>query len=376
MVPSGLSPTLVRGLNQAPTASARTSEETRADAAPLRPELGPPDFPRRVLLVEPSLRECTRLRNELIAGQMEVYAASDLITAVRALSDFQPNLILAHMRLPTYGGMELVRRMKEDCSTRSIPVILYSDIATAEERIKALDLGAADLLTKPLVCAELIARVRAALKARHTLSMLEQQAYLDSLTGLANRGVLEDQLRRQWDACRRRDTPLAVMIVDLDHFKAINDMFGHAAGDEVLRQTARTLAQSVRSSDLVARYGGEEFVVVAPDCPLAAAVTLAQRFRADLAQQTVFGYGTDIMVTASVGIATADWTKGSPTELCRQADQALYQAKRSGRNAICVYDSSRGEPTVVVASGDENRATRLPLLKMGALRPAGQPPIM
>jgi len=282
---------------------------------------------------------------------MDVYAASDLITAVRALSNFQPDVILAHMRLPTYGGMELVRRVKEDCSTRSIPVILYSDIATAEERIRALDLGAADLLSKPLVSAELIARVRAALKARHTLTMLEQRAYLDALTGLANRGVLQDQLLRQWDLCRRRGTFLAVAIVDLDHFKTINDMFGHPAGDEVLRQTARTLVLSVRSSDLVARYGGEEFVMVAPDCPQAAAIMLAQRFRAGLAEQIISGYGTDIVVTASVGIATADCTKDSPTELFRQADEALYQAKRSGRDAIWVYDSARGGPMVASASG-------------------------
>jgi diguanylate cyclase (GGDEF)-like protein len=282
---------------------------------------------------------------------MEVYTASDLITAVHALSNFQPNLILANMRLPTYGGLELVRVVKEGCSTRSIPVILYSDTATAAERVRALESGATDLLSKPFVSAELMARVRAALRAQHTLSMLEQRAYLDGLTGLANRGVLEDQLLRKWDACHRRGTPLAIVIVDLDHFKAINDMFGHVVGDEVLRQTARTLALSVRSSDLVTRYGGEEFVVVAPDCPLAAAITLAERFRTDLAGWTSFGDGTDIVVTASVGIAVADWTQDSPTELFRQADEALYQAKRSGRDAIWVYGSSQRGPTVAVASG-------------------------
>jgi len=355
MVPDGSLSRLVRGLNGAPIVGAWSPRESRADDARLRPELESPDFPRRVLLVEPSARECARLRNELISGQMEVYPASDLITAIHALSNFQPNLILAHMHLPTYGGMELVRRVKEDCSTRSIPVILYSDIATAEERVRALDLGAVDLLSKPIVSAELIARVRAVLKARHTLSMLEQRAYLDGLTGLANRGVLEDQLLREWDACHRRGTALAVVIVDLDHFKAINDMYGHPVGDQVLRQTARTLALSVRSSDLVARYGGEEFVVVAPDCPQVAAITLAQRFRADLAEWTIFGDSTDIVVTASVGIATADWTKDTPPELLRHADEALYQAKRSGRDAIWVYDSSRGSPTVAVASGSPTR---------------------
>ena len=111
-------------------------------------------------------------------------------------------------------------------------------------------MGAIDLLTKPFVSAELIARVRAALKARHTLSILERKAHLDGLTGLANRGVLEDHLLREWDVCRRRSAPLSVMITDLDHFKAINDTYGHAAGDAVLRHTARMLIHSVRSSDM------------------------------------------------------------------------------------------------------------------------------
>jgi diguanylate cyclase (GGDEF)-like protein len=274
-----------------------------------------------------------------------------LITASHALPLHRPSLILAQLRMPTFGGLELVRRVKADHAMRSIPIILYGDFATAEERVRALDMGAVDLLTKPFVSAELIARVRAALKARHTLSMLERRAHLDGLTGLANRGVFEDQLLREWDSCRRRSIPLSVVMTDLDHFKAINDTYGHAAGDEVLRQTAGMLAQSARSSDLIARYGGEEFIVVAPDCPLTAAVTLAKRFRANLARQAISVDGTDITVTASVGIATTDWTQHSPSELLRQADESLYQAKRSGRDAISVYDTSQRIPIVAVDSG-------------------------
>ena len=254
--------------------------------------------------------------------------------------------------MPTFGGLELVRRVKDDHATRSIPIILYGDHATAEERIRALDMGAIDLLTKPFVSAEMIARVRAALKARHTLSILERRAHLDGLTGLANRGVLEDQLLREWDSCRRRSAPLSVVMTDLDHFKAINDTYGHASGDEVLRQTAGMLVNSARSSDLIARYGGEEFIVVAPDCPLTAAVTLAKRFRANLAQRTISVDGTEIRVTASIGIATTDWTQHSSPELLRQADETLYKAKRSGRDAIWVYDTSQQRlPIVAIASG-------------------------
>ena len=189
-----------------------------------------------VLLVEPCSSESARLRNELVARQIEVFVTRDLISTAHALSLIQPNLILAQVRLPTFGGLDLVRWLKEHDTTRSIPVILYSDIATAEERIQALDLGAVDFLTKPFVNAELIARVRAALKTRRALSILEQRAHHDSLTGLSNRGVLEDHLSREWNICRRRSVPLSVVIVDLDHFKVINDTYGHTAGDIVLRQ--------------------------------------------------------------------------------------------------------------------------------------------
>ena len=128
---------------------------------PDRPALT--EIPGRVLLVEPAVSDRWWLRNELLAGRMEVCEATDLITAQRAVSMFQPNLILAQLRLPTYSGLELVRRLKQEGTTRSIPVLLYTDMATAEERIQALELGASDLISKPFVGAEVLARLRVAL---------------------------------------------------------------------------------------------------------------------------------------------------------------------------------------------------------------------
>jgi two-component system cell cycle response regulator len=304
-------------------------------------------FPRRVLVVEPSPYECSRLCHVLAAGELEVYAAGDLITAVSAVASFEPDLILAQLRLPTHSGFALVRRIKEDDATRTVPVILYSDFTTAAERIRALDLGAYDLLTEPFVSAELIARVRAALKSRHILAILERQSQRDHLTGLANRSVLEDHLVRAWNAYQNRGVALAVIVVDLDHFKAINDTFGHPVGDEVLRVAARLLAGSVRSSDVVARYGGEEFVVVASEGTAAIALALAERFRLRLAERKVLACGNEIRITASAGIALADRTQQSgPTELLHRADEALYRAKQSGRNAVCVHDLSGIKPTL------------------------------
>ena len=129
-----------------------------------------------VLLVEPAATERTWLRNELITGRMEVFEAADLITALRCVSIFRPSLILAQFRLPTYGGIELVRRLRQDQATRFIPVLLYSDMATADERVLALDLGAGDVLSKPFVGAEILARLRSALRNRQLLTVLEQRS--------------------------------------------------------------------------------------------------------------------------------------------------------------------------------------------------------
>src|SRR5262245_45949187 len=140
-VPDGSLPKLAEEPSRSLVAGSPVASDMQTGNAWLKSEFKSPDFPRRVLLVEPSFQECARLRNDLLAGQLEVFTASDLTTAVHALSNFQPNLILAHMRLPLHGGIELVRRVKECCSTQLIPVILYSDITTAEERVRALDLG-------------------------------------------------------------------------------------------------------------------------------------------------------------------------------------------------------------------------------------------
>jgi diguanylate cyclase (GGDEF)-like protein len=298
-----------------------------------------------VLIVEPSAAERWRLRNNLIASRMEVFEAGDLAMALRACSLFGPDLILAQWRTPTHSGLDLMKQLKETASTRSIPVILYCDIATAEERVRAFDLGAVDVLSRPFVGAELVARVRSALHTRHLMKVLERRAHLDGLTGLSNRQVFEEWLAREWDACKRRGLPLAVAIADLDHFKRINDTHGHAAGDEVLRQAARTLAASVRESDLVARYGGEEFVVVAPNCGKEDAAGVAERFRAGVSQLQIDVHGASLSVTASIGVAAAtDLAATSPVELLRQADQALYQAKAAGRNGVWLWEGDRARP--------------------------------
>ena len=310
--------------------------------------------PRRVLLVEPSEFCREQIRDELIGANLEIGEAGDLASAVEAVSTFHPEVILAQLRLGSRDGLELVRWLKDDRETQSIPVILYGDNAMASDRIGAYDLDAADVLSPRLVGAELIARVRAALRDRDTRIALEHRAYRDALTGLLNRAALDDQLLREWSSSRRRGTALSVLVVDLDNLKQINDTYGHAVGDVALRRVAEVLAGSVRNSDLVARVGGDEFVVVAPGCPPDHAGLVATRLRAGLAAAPIVvpGAPATVFITASVGIAgIGETAQGNAEELFLHADQALYHAKKSGRDAVAIHDLSRGAPMVVANPG-------------------------
>jgi diguanylate cyclase (GGDEF)-like protein len=306
------------------------------------------EVPRRVLLVDPSVSERSWLRNELNAGQMEVFEACDVISALRAIPIFQPSVILAQSRLSTHGGEELLRRLKQDHTTEAIPVLLYADFASPIERTRAIDMGAVDFVCKPFAGAELLARVRTAMRTVLLLTMLEKRSRLDGLTGLANRGVLDDHLLWAWEACRRRRSPLAVILCHVDHFKSISDTYGKTSGDMVLRQTAASLVRTVRSSDLVARHGSEEFAVVAPDCDLRAALGLTERFRAELRGLEMAERGRKIQVTASVGVAVSlDPGQTNPSELLDWAGAALRQSKQSGPSSSWYWDSARKEPALV-----------------------------
>ncbi len=307
---------------------------------------------RRILLVEPSSIEAQKLRERLSMENLEVHSVQDVITAIQAATIHRPNLILSNIRLPILSGLDLIRRLGDDPATSSIPVILFGDQVLSDERARAFDAGARDVISKPFTTTELVARLRAELRNRDDLTALERRAHRDGLTGLANRGVLEDQLAREWQSCRRRSTPLAIVMVDLDHFKSINDVHGHATGDEVLRRAARVLARAARASDLAARYGGEEFVVVAPGANLEIGLQIAKRFRAELAQVVVNTGGTELKVTASVGVACAqfDGTLDAPAQLLHRADTALYEAKRSGRDAIWTHDPILDAPAPAVPS--------------------------
>lgn len=300
---------------------------------------------RRVLIVENSASDRQLLRSWLNAESIETYEAVDIITALAHCQKCQPNLILLQLRLNTWDGFEVIRRLKDDPKTRSIPVIFLASSAQTSEKARGIDMGAVDFVSKPFDPVELIARVNSALRTKALLDLLEQRAHLDGLTELGNRFALQDALVREFAAGRRDETPLSVLVIDIDHFKRINDQYGHAAGDEILRRVALTLRAAVRPHDFLARYGGEEFVVLAPDCPPELALRTAETIRTQAAALEVTFRNHRIRLTTSVGVHCVEPPYGAdPQEAFDRADQALYRAKSAGRNAVWFYNTATRAP--------------------------------
>ena len=307
---------------------------------------------RRVLLIENSPGDRKLLRTWLNTEMIDTFEAVDIMTGLAACQKYVPNLILLQLRLNTWDGFEVIRRLKEDPRTRSIPVIFLANSALTAEKAKGIDMGAVDFVSQPYDSVELLARVHSALRTKALLDLLEQRAHLDGLTELGNRFALQQMLPQEIETCIQANAPLSLVIADLDHFKKVNDQYGHAAGDEILRRFAVILRHAARETDFLARYGGEEFVVLCPNCDLATALDTAERIRMGVAEHPVAFRNTTIRVTASLGVlSTSNLVGEDPRTLVDRADQALYRAKSAGRNAVWIWDSELGAPVASSTTG-------------------------
>jgi len=241
--------------------------------------------------------------------------------------------------MPGLDGYEVCTRLKAEPRTKGIPVIFISGLSDESDEAKGLEIGAIDYITKPFSPPIVRARVRNHLQLKRYQDMLERLSVLDGLTGIANRRRFDETIDHEWLRSRRQGTTLSLIIIDVDCFKAFNDNYGHAAGDECLKKVASVLNDGVkRPGDLVARYGGEEFVVIMPETDAAGAIVIAETLRrsvVSLALPHAFSPAGDV-VTISIGGATvvpARETQG-PEGLLKLADTRLYEAKHAGRNRV------------------------------------------
>ena len=294
-----------------------------------------------VLVAEDDASSRFRLETALRAWGYHVTSVADGRQAIAALALADgPSLAVLDWSMPEANGLEVCQAIRSDPGSRYVYAILLTSHDRDEDVIAGFDAGADDYVTKPFNTKELRARIRCGarivqlqrqLVAAH--EELREKAMHDPLTGLLNRGAFFEIGDLEFARAKRSRTPISIVMADIDHFKSINDRFGHPGGDDVLREVARRLQATFRKEDAVGRYGGEEFVALAVGCEGPDAYRLAERFR-QAVEREPFAIGAEWLdVTTSVGVVTGAAADGV-LELVRAADEALYCAKTAGRNRV------------------------------------------
>src|SRR5437899_2558930 len=339
----------------------------------------------RILVVDDVPANVKLLEARLSAEYFDVMTASNGAEALEICSRAECDIILLDVMMPDMDGFEVCRRLKSNPATHFIPVVIVTALDSPADRVRGLDAGADDFLTKPVSDVVLIARVRSLTRLKmmtdefrmRAITSLEigvndyllrpvdknellarartqirrrrntdhlrdnvqnsiEMAITDALTGLHNRRYMESHLATLAEQASSRGKPLALMILDIDFFKAINDNYGHDAGDDVLREFAVRIRKSIRGIDLACRYGGEEFVIVMPETDLHVAGMVAERLRRSIAGETfaVNKATKRIEVTISIGLTTLERKGEAVGDVLKRADTALYRAKHDGRNRV------------------------------------------
>jgi diguanylate cyclase (GGDEF)-like protein len=312
------------------------------------------DFKMRVLLVDDDRAMRMLLQEMLNAAGHQVTVASNGIEALKILENERPQLIITDWVMPEMDGITLCRELRAKAENRSIYVILMTAYESPGKLLEAFEAGADDYVYKPITPKMFFARLGAAqrvvqlqedlaadreqlLRYSNELAIANErlllQALTDSLTGLHNRRFAMERLEQEWALTKRGGRALSCLMVDVDHFKLINDRHGHQVGDEALKRVATVLKKAARTEDVVCRYGGEEFLVICPDTKLADAFQCAERLRLSVEAQTLkLPDGNELKMTVSIGLTEKQDAFNSLAVLLNQVDKNLYAAKEAGRN--------------------------------------------
>lgn len=321
------------------TMESRTSEKPQGDVS--------------ILLVDDD-PGAIQLMGRILANTGALRFATNGRDALRLALDSAPDLILLDAEMPGMSGFELLKTVKAESSLADVPVIFITSHCEAGFEVSALDMGAADFIAKPLRSSRVLARVRTQLRVKHMADELRRTATTDGLTGVANRRHFDVSLECEWLRAQRSGEPVSLLMVDVDHFKLYNDLYGHPQGDACLRQVTQALQSTCRRpADLVARYGGEEFMILLPQTPRQGAKHMAQHVHDAVGALGIFHAKsqTKHYVTVSVGIGCLDdastcWASPAhglcASDLVGAADRALYSAKQAGRARSALRDI--GEP--------------------------------
>ncbi|WP_049661940.1 diguanylate cyclase [Bacillus sp. FJAT-27231] len=287
-----------------------------------------------VLLIESDIERLTVLRKEMEKKGWGVLAA---MTADKGLSIFlakHPDLLVIDLDLPKNSGMELLERIKETAGNRLTPIIAISRAKEKEMRMKAYEAGVLDYIEMPTDLDEILMRIQNKMNYR---DLMREVVLIDELTGAFNRKFFNVEVKRQLQLLKESSVSFSLAIMDLDHFKKINDTYGHTAGDEVLKEFSFIVRNRIHQDDFFIRFGGEEFVLLMPECSGEQAKNIIQSIINEFKQQEFVFEDQTVSCSFSAGVVEANYSEERPGELLKKADLALYSSKINGRGKVTYY---------------------------------------
>jgi len=296
----------------------------------------------RVLIVDDRKSSYERMMKTL-SSEHTVTVEADPNEALFRAAEGNYDLLIVSLGMQNFDGLRLCSQVRSLERTRSLPILAVAEADNNQRLVRGLEIGINDYLIRPIDKNEMLARARTQIKKkryterlRDNVQMSIEMAITDALTGLFNRRYMETHLATLVEQAAARGKPIAVLVVDIDYFKAVNDSHGHDAGDDVLREFALRIRKAIRNIDLACRYGGEEFVIVMPETDMAVATMVAERLRRRIASEpfVVQNGARSLDITISIGIAALDGVGDNAAAILKRADTALYRAKRDGRNRV------------------------------------------
>ena len=308
---------------------------------------------RSILIIDDSAATRKQIRSVLTdAGLFDMfYEASDGLSGFKEMVSSRPDIVICDLFMPESDGFKFLKMKKTHQGLNTIPVLVVANKKELNNKFHILEEGAQDYVTKPFTPIELVASVKSNLKikilqdelvaAQKKLQVLETLSNIDPLTGLYNRRYFINSLEREFERLKRYNRTLSLLMIDMDHFKSINDKCGHPVGDRVLTVVSRILTTGLRRMDVCARYGGDEFITMLPETEKTGAVSVAQRYMNKIREYAATDLCGKIKnISCSIGIAYLPETSiNTISDFLKSADEALYISKNTGRNKISLFDS-------------------------------------
>jgi diguanylate cyclase (GGDEF)-like protein len=283
-----------------------------------------------------------KILTHILGQEYTIYTAVNGSGAIERAKEYKPDLILLDILMPGMDGYETLSRIKNDEEIKHIPVVFITGLSSALDEEKGLSLNAADYITKPFSAMIVKFRVRNQIQIVNQMREIERLSMTDQLTALPNRRCFDGRINMEWKLAKREKTPISLLMVDIDHFKSINDTYGHQHGDVVLQKIAAEYPLSFnRPADFAARWGGEEFTALLPNTPMEGAVEVAEKIRKSIETLVIpCAENPDFRVTVSVGVnCVIPEQDSSLHNFISGADKALYAAKDAGRNKVLAFDN-------------------------------------